>query len=392
MPGGRRRAALTYQAVTGLGPMRFIDAIEKFIYRSKPGLLIGLALAVSFLKTGIWYMPNLEEWSAIALNPFRNPFADPNAHYLFWNWLSPFLAWRLGILDENSFLYFHLAFSILFTLTFLAFVWANFEDRDARTALVLFLALPVSATAYFWVGMDSVTLALMLLLFVVRRHLWLALIVGILLGMQHFEQGAVGFGALTCALLLSFVLKTKSKYSLRWAILSLVGVVLGKLALIVVFNHYHIEVNSGRTYFLRKVYIMYGSFFYYHFQYIAWSVFGVGWIAVAKFAERGKAAVPFLVALAGLLLLLPLVADETRVLAIVSFPLVAAYLLLDADFLRALNGRLVAWIFGLWVMIPWPWAWEGRPLVSIFPYNMAYILHWLFGWFHIHANDPKWPL
>jgi len=372
--------------------VRLIDVIERFVYHSKPSRLIALALAVSFIKTGIWYMPNLEDWRAISLNPFRNPFTEPISRYLFWNWLSPFLAWRLGIRSEQSFLYFHLLFSVAFTCTFIAFVWSHFEERDARTSLVIFLALPVSATAYLWVGMDSVTLALMLLLFVVRRHLWLTLVIGVLLGMQHFEQALVAFGALLVASFLSFVLNTKSEYPIRWAITSLVGVVLGKVVLILTFSHFGIDASFGRLYFLQQFYRLYISFFYYHFQYIVWSVLGVGWIAVAKYAERGKIALPFLIVLSGLLLLLPFVGDQTRVLSIVTFPLVATYLLLNPGFLQSLNGRFVSAIFGIWLLVPYPWEWGGKPLVSIFPYDVAYVLHRLFGWLTVPTNQPLWPL
>jgi len=371
-------------------PIRFIDIIEKLIYQSRPSRFIALLLVVSFVKTGIWYMPNLDGWRAIAVNPFRNPFIEPYNHYLFWNWLSPFAAWVLGLQNERPFLYFHLLFSAAFTCTFIALIWTQFEERNARTALVLFLAIPASATAYFWVGMDSVTLFLMLLLLVVRRHLWLVLPIGVLLGMQHFEQGFVAFGALLLALLLSFIQKTGSDYSIRWAIACLVGVVLGKIILVLIFSHFGIYVNSGRAYLLQW-YRMYVGFFYFHFQYVLWSAFGAAWIAVAKYAERGKAALPFLVVLSGLLLLLPLVADETRVFSIVSFPLVAAYLLLDPGFLQSLDGRLVSAIFGIWLIVPWPWAWLGKPLVSIFPYDIAYVLHQVFGWLRVPPNQPLWP-
>ncbi|HUK74130.1 MAG TPA: hypothetical protein VLV47_01515 [Candidatus Bathyarchaeia archaeon] len=371
-------------------PFLVLDIIENFIYRSRPSRFIAALLAVSFLKTGIWYMPNLDEWRAIAINPFHNPFTESYSHYLFWSWLSPFAAWVLKLQDQRPFLYFHLLFSLAFTCTFIGLIWTQFEERDARTALVLFLAIPVSATAYFWVGMDSVTLFLMALLFVARRHLWLVLPIGVLLGMQHFEQASIAYGALLLALFLSFVLKAGSDYSIRWGLASLLGVVLGKIVLFLIFTHFGVAVNSGRT-FLLHWYRMYVGFFYYHFQYVLWSVFGAGWIAVAKYAERGKAALPFLVALCGLLLLLPLVADETRVIAIVSFPLVAAYLLLNPGFLRALDGRLVSAIFGIWLIVPWPWAWLGKPMVSIFPYNVACLLHWLFGWLQVPTNQPLWP-
>ena len=80
---------------------------------------------------------------------------------------------------------------------------------------------------------------------------------------------------------------------------------------------------------------------------------GAGWIAIAKFTEQGQRAIPFLLSLFGLLLLLPIVSDETRVLAIVSFPLMAAYLLLNRDFLQSLSRRFACLVFGMWVLVPW---------------------------------------
>jgi hypothetical protein len=369
--------------------MRFLDVLERFIYQSKPVRFLALALAVSLVKTGVWHMPNLAASYLVCLDPFRNPFG-PDAHYLFWNWLSPFLAWRLGIHNENFFLLFHFLFSVAFTFTFIALVWSRFEAPAVRAALVLFLAIPASGTAYYWIGIDSVTLTLMLLLFVVAGHLWLVLVIGVLLGMQHFEQGVVAMGALTLALALSSVLKTGAPYPLRWAITSLLGIVLGKLVLVFLFRHYGIQVNSGRIYLLQRMYPKLLGFFFHRFQYVLWSVLGVGWIAVAKFAERIKVAVPFLIALAGLLLLLLIVGDQTRVLAIVSFPLVAAYLLLNPAFLRSLDQRFVAWIFGLWLIVPWPWVLGNGPHVSVFPYDVAYVLHRLFGWFDAPTNRAIW--
>lgn len=372
--------------------MRLIPTIDQFIYQSKRRRLLTIALLLSFVKTGIWYMPNFDGWQPMSWDPFHNPFKDPAAHYLFWNWLGPFLAWRLRIHNPQSFLYFHLAFSIAFTVAFLLYIFLNLDDRDARTSLVLFLAIPASATAYFWVGMDSITIALIMFMLVARKHPLLAMLLGVALGMQHAEQGFFAFGALLFALVLSRAMKTKIAFTIAWAAASLAGVILGKIVLILIFHHYKIAVNSGRPYYLQQFGQMYASMFYYHFQYVLWSVMGVGWLAVAKFAERGKAAIPFLLPLLGLLLMLPIIGDETRVFAIISFPLVAAFLLLNPDFLRSLNSRFVSWIFGIWLIVPWPWAWGGTPMVSIFPYNIVYVLHRLFGWFSYPTNQAMWPL
>ena len=371
--------------------MQFIGRIENFIYQSKRSRFIAIAVALSLIKTGVWCIPNLESSWIISLNPFHNPFTDPMAHYMMWNWLSPFLAWRLRIHNEQSFLYFHLLFSIVFTCLFIAWIWSHLEEKDARTSLVLFLSLPVSTTAYFWVGMDSVTLVLMLLLLLVRRKAWMALPIGVLLGMQHFEQGLVAFGALAVALLISIVMKKQSEYSIPWITASLAGVILGKIVLMAVFSHYGMQVNSGRLYLLQNYSRQCVVAFYYHFQYILWSVFGVGWIVIAKYSQQGKTAMPFLIALAAEMPLLVVMQDETRVLAIVSFPLVAITLLLNRGFLQSLSGRLVAIIFGLWLLVPYPWVWRGLPYCSLLPYDVVYLLHRLFGWFHIPANQPLSP-
>jgi hypothetical protein len=371
--------------------MRFIDAIDRFVYRSSRTKLIAALLALAFVKTGVWYIPNFDGWKGMRLDPFHNPFPSPDAHYLFWNWLGPFLAWRFRIHNEQSFLYFHLFFSIAFTASFLAYVFFQFEERDARTVLVLFFAIPVSVTAYFWIGMDSITLALMMLLLVARSHRLLALLLGIALGMQHAEQGVVAFAALLFALVLSRILNANTRYSITWAAMSLLGVGIGKLILILVFRHYGVVVNSGRFFYMRRYGAMYATMFWYHFQYALWAVLGVGWIAVAKFAERGRAAIPFLSSLCLMMLMLPVVGDETRVMGIVTFPLLAVYLLLNPEFLRTLSSTFVAWIFGLWLLIPLPWAWGGRPVVSIFPYNITYLLHRMFGWFSVPADPSMWP-
>ncbi len=126
--------------------------IEDFIFKAAAWKLVTLILLVMLFKTGIWYIPNLDMSLTVALNPFTNPFQDPNAHYLLGNWLSPFLAWLSGIKAFWVFFAFHLGFSIAFTALFIKLAFSRLPERNARIALILFALLPVSATAYFWVG------------------------------------------------------------------------------------------------------------------------------------------------------------------------------------------------------------------------------------------------
>lgn len=371
--------------------MSFIDRIEQFVYGSRRGWLIGIALFVSFIKTGVWYVPNIDGWYPMSQDPFHNPFNEPIGQYIFWNWLGPFLAWLLRIHDRSVFMYFHLCFAIAFTIAFVVYIFRNFEEREARTALIVFLAIPSSAMGYFWIGYDSITLALMMFILCARNHPSIALLLGVALGMQHAEQGCFAFGALLFALILSRIVRSATAFSIAWGAAAFVGVLLGKFILILLFRHWGIHITD-RRYYLHHYYQMFLEMFYYHVQYILWSLLGAGWFAVAKFAERGKAASPFLIALGGLVLLQLTVSDETRVFAMVAFPLVAAYLLLDEQFLRSLTNQTASWIFAIWLLVPWPFAWGGRPLVSILPYNIVFLLHRLFGWFSVPANPSMWPV
>jgi hypothetical protein len=371
--------------------MRLLDVLERFVYGSSRCVFLTAALFISFVKTGIWYMPNYDVWAPIHLDPFHNPFVKPSQHYMFWNWLGPFLAWRLRIHNDQSFLYFHFLFAVAFTGAFVWYVFTHFREKDARSAIVLFLAIPASATAYFWVGMDAITLFLILLILLLQRNVVAAAMVGILLGMQHAEQGVCAFGALALALLFSKIGKFRTEYRLSWACSALVGIMAGKLILVLLFRHYGIEVNSGRPHFVRDFAHLAIPYLFYHWQYILWSVLGIGWLAVARLVDDWKRATPFFIALFGSLLLLLIVIDETRVLAIVTFPLFAAYLMLNGEYLGAMSGRFGAAVFGLWLLVPWPWVWTGKPLVSAFPYDVAWMLHRWFGWFDVPSHQPLWP-
>jgi hypothetical protein len=371
--------------------MRLIEKINRFLYQTNRLRLILIVFFVYFLKTGIWYLPNIDGWWPMSLNPFKNPFTDPLGQFVFWNWLGPFLAWLLHIHNRTSFMYFHLCFAIAFTLAFLYYVFSTFAEEDARTALVLFLSVGSSAMGYYWIGMDSITLALMMFILLARKYPVVALFLGVALGMQHFEQAIFAFGAVLFALLYSHYLKTPATFSLRWSICAFAGVLMGKLVLVVLFWHLHIHITDRRYYFLQN-YQMFLQMFYYHVQYLLWSFFGAGWFAVAKFAERGKAARPFFIAVIGLILLQLTVSDETRVFWIVVFPLLAVYLLLDESFLQFIGSNVTSWIFAIWLLAPFPYAWGGRPLISILPYNIELLLHRCFGWFNLPPNQSMWPL
>jgi len=368
-----------------------LQPIQRLIYQSQRWKLVSFLFAATIVKTGVWCMPNLSDSQQIAQSPFVNSLV-PDAQYMFWSWLAPFLAWVVRANGKWSFFVFQLLFSLAFTGLFVLVVFSRLDERDARSSLVLFFVLPVSGTAYFWVGGDSVTLFLMMLALAVSRSTVGTVLVAIALGMQHFEQGFFAAAALACAMAWdSFHHRASTRdYSVRWSLTLLLGVILGKVVLFEMFRYLKVTVNSGRLYWLdAHLHWLLGRFWY-HSQLILYSVLGVGWVLVIKYAERGKKAIPFLVALSGLLLLLPITGDHTRVGAIVTFPLIAVYCLLNREYLKAIGSQLVCWVFVVWLIIPYVWVWGGVSKWSAFPYDIAFLLHKAFGWFAVPTN-PLWP-
>ncbi len=371
--------------------MKILTIIEGFIFQTQRWKFILMMFGLLIVKTGIWYIPNIDATRAMAQNPFVNPFESPLAHYLFWSWLGPYLGWLIGATGKWSYFLFLLAFSLAFTFIYIAIVFSKFSDRVARTSIVLFMLLPASATVYFWVGYDSLLVFLMFLAIAFTKYRILTFLLGVGIGMQHFEMGLVSSAALLAAILLNLKFKENINYSIGSAVALLAGIIAGKLALMGIFAYYGIELNSGRTFYFEERFQEFLKQFFFHSQLMWWSILGVGWVVALKYTDRGSKTIPFFLALFGLSLFLFLVADHTRVVAIITFPLLAVYWLFNESFLKGISTKEASGIFVLWVLVPFTWVWEGLPRWSSFPYDVVYGLHRLFGWFSVPDNYPMWP-
>jgi hypothetical protein len=383
----------TASIVQELNPV--LRPIQRLVYGSKRWKLISFLMAATIFKAGIWYIPNIVASVMIVRSPFANPLSGhPDAQYIYWSWLAHFLAWLARANGKLSLFCFELLFSVAFTALFVLVVFARFEENDARTALVLFFVLPVSATAYFWVSGDSVTLFLMMLALAVPGSLSATFLAGIALGMQHFEQGSFAGGALALAMAWDSRRHRDPdrSYSVPWALTLVAGLVAGKLVLAGLFRYLDVDVNSGRFFWLHGHLKVVLTQFYYHCQLIFYSALGIGWVLIVKSAERGRKAIPFMVCLFGLLTMsLPIVFDQTRVGAIVTFPLIAVYCLLNRAFLKTTSRQFVCWVLVVWLIVPYIWVWGGVPKWSVFPFDVAFLLHKAFGWFAVPVNNPSWP-
>jgi hypothetical protein len=371
--------------------MRFLGTIEAIVFDGPRARFLALLFAAMLVKTGVWRIPNLDVSAAIARNPFVVPIPNPIDQYLMTSWLGPFLAWLVGASSVPAFFVLHLALSVAFTALMAAMIFSRLEENEARAAMVIFAALPVSATSYFWVGNDSLTLLLMAGILALRERPFAAGLLGVALGMQHFEQGLFAFGALALAARLGPRYSGREVYPLRTALAAGVGIATGKIVLTLIFMTAGMTV-SGRTVWLMAHLPALMEDLLYRGHVLIWSILGVGWLVALRFADGGRASIPFFLCLLALMPLLLVSGDKSRVLAMTTFPLVAAFWLMNRDFLRGLMRREIAILALVWLIVPWSWVWRGIPLWSVMPYDIALAASHLLGWPVAPADGlADWP-
>ena len=163
--------------------------LEKYIINLNIKKLLFFFYFIIIVKIGFWYHP-LWKLLQISINPFDESIIDnKHAHYLYYNFFGGYVANLLKINTKLSFFLFQLFFSFLFNFLFFYLIFKELNRKYAVYSLIIFLILPVSTTVFFWVGYDSITLSLMILSVLFRKELFIVLVLGILLGLQHFELG-----------------------------------------------------------------------------------------------------------------------------------------------------------------------------------------------------------
>lgn len=372
--------------------MRAIRLLERLIFGAPLWAFVAALATFAFVRTGIWYIPNIVHSQTLALNPFINQLTEPKAHYIVWSWLGSFLAWAIGANGPLAFYLLHLSFSLAFIALMVALCLRELPRDEGRIALIAFFALPASTTAIFWVSYDSLTLLLMALALATRRWRLAPLLCGIGLGMQNFEQGALSMAILFVALALRGHTWGPLSAGPLFALRVLAGAVIGKLTLYAIFYLTGIQLNSGRLYYLQSEIAQFAANAALHAHVVIWSTLGAGWLIAVRYADIGRRAWPFFLSLAGAVAVSAISDDQTRVVAIIAFPLVALHWLLDRGFLSAVTRQQASILLLVFLLVPWTWTWGGKPMWSVFPYDAAYVLNGVTGWPPLQRDLlPLWP-
>ena len=372
-----------------------LTSLTNFLENISQKKLIFLLLAISIVKTGIWYHPLLWHMLEIAKNPFENVFGnEAHKYFLYSSWLGPFIGYMLNFTSKSSFFILHLLFSIFFLISFILLIKDRVEKNNQRTSIILFFVFPVSMISLYWVGYDSLLLLLFTISVYFHKNLLVTLLCSIGIGLQHFEIGIVSTGLLlTCKIIEELSNKDKQKIDISYIFLLIYffGLITGKIILYYIYVDENLVGGRFSWAYNALLHLVYN--FYFNFYNIAWFSLGVGWLVIFKFFFDYKNQYPLIISLLLLLFtVMPLVDDHTRIYSASSFIIIIYYIICNNNFLKTINKNEQAIIFVIWVLFPYSWIWQGDPRASMFQYDLAYLINFFFDVFNNHVDSSTiWP-
>ncbi|MDD3343431.1 MAG: hypothetical protein PHR87_07650 [Sulfurospirillaceae bacterium] len=315
-----------------------------WVYLLAIGMLIG--------NTGIWVMPNLNMQYLISQNLTKIPFEDPNAHYLFTNYFQPLLFKLFRGASLDSYFLFALVITFCFVLIFL--IWfVQYHGKETTLALhKLFAAITFSTffIPFYWIGMDGMTLLLILLVFITRTQKVMILF-ALSLGLQHFEQGFVAFALLLGTLIVYlFVSREKTVWpSIKNCFLILMWILVGKCLLVLWFWIANIELGGNRNSYMQTYGKLYFQMWLLSWPVILWSLLGTGWLLCIRYIKK---IWPLFLAVIVTFFITMIVGDQTRVGAIVLFPSLMYWVMIDKTIWRDLSQRMLLMMIITYLILP----------------------------------------
>lgn len=354
--------------------------------------LTGIAV-ITLVKTGLWFFPNTWLVVDIAVDPFRDPVPPEYlGHDAMWTWLVAFVAHVLHATTVPAYSLLNLAFATLFVVVVVWSMFARLPERLARTGTIVFAMLPASWLGFYEIGPDGLTLLLLAVALVGAARWWAVVIAGVLLGMQHAELALVGaFAVILSDLVAQRWGGSPSAIDWRFGLRLAVSVVVGRLLLMGVFTLTGIGMPGDRLDWVQ----VYGGVLavraYFGWPWLLWSVLGIAWLVAALHLRQGRRSLGLFVPLGALVLLTPLVYDQTRVLAIAVLPLAYRCWLSDRAFLRSLGPRNTGWLAVAWAVVPVIFVLGARPYGSVLPYSLALLSNWVTGSPPLPTDLGTWP-
>ena len=374
--------------------MYLFEKIENFLFQTSIWKLVFILFLIMLFKTGIFYHPNLHYHLDVAQNPYSNIFINkPQLDMFYLSYFGSWLAYFIGATNKVSFFLLHLAFSVSFSFIFIKLIFKKLSNEIGRISLILFFIFPASSTIYYWVGYDSITIFLMALCLYLRSYAYITFLIGVLMGLQHFELSFFGSGALLLSMIIAVMIKIRNKNSILFPLSIFLGVICGKFILHYIFEVNNMIITTDRTEWYTKTLLETLYMFYFNFYNMIWFSINLGWLIIFKFYFSLDKKAYFFVPFFCMLSMLLIIPDTTRTFSVMSFLLIAYAILLNENFLKLISKREISFIFILWAILPYGWSWLGIARPSHFSYTVAYPLKHLFNWFDkVHIDSSYvWP-
>lgn len=364
----------------------FFNFIKSFTIND--WLLIIFSMLVVVGNSGIWPMPNLSAQYAVSQSLFNVPFQDPNAHYIFLNYFQPMLFGALGGNGLVQYALFTGFITLIFLVTFILW-FINYHGKEValnQIKVILAVSFPVFMIPFYWIGMDGMTLLLMLLIMIALNTRFFVL-PAFLLGLQHFEQGVVAFSLLLFSLLLPGLFNKQylleKKVILIRTFFVLLSVVLGKVILSIWFFLIDAGLSGDRSSYLENHLQLYISMWKNWWYLIPWTLLGVGWFVLFKFFGR---LWPLFLVLVSIFLFVAVVGDQTRVGLLVAFPAIFYWIFMDRALWLSLSQPFVVSLIVLNLLLPVVVVW-GQPHGSLIQHDKILIDKLLNNTFSLERFD-----
>jgi hypothetical protein len=372
---------------------RFLSRPLNLISRSRKSLFLSITV-FALIKSGIWVFPAINASLMIALDPYRNPFTVPSDQYLMTSWVGSFIAYQLGIKSTAGTVIFFL-FSGLTGLAYLWFAIKKHVAKHLQSRAILFIVLiPAIPTAFYWIGMDSFTFFLFSASLYYSSNLILTVVVGILLGMQHFEISIIAaLSLLVYHLVLIFEASAQNRKKLISSILFIFGICTGKFFLFLIFRAHGILVSQDRTQLgLETVKSNYELIFRNSLT-ILFSFLSIYWLVLYFLIRKfDRDTFGLIMGLSVPLLIVFFVRDQTRVMHLTSFILIATAVAMNPNQLNKFSERHLQLILGTWFLLPWVWFW-GKTHYSLTFFDIRYMLSRIFSFGNVPVDGSitMWP-
>lgn len=352
-----------------------------------------LFFAMVIGKSGIWLMPNLLGQHSISQSLGKMPFTDPNAQYIYSNFLEPLLFGIIGLESPLFYAFYAGMISIIFLVLFIGWFITYHSKENAITQQKVFLTalFPVFAVPFYWIGMDGMTLLLMLIIMINLNQSKALFITAALLGVQHFEQGFIGLGFFICSLTLAILFSSYNKTThvrvIVQAGIGLAGLIFGKIILMGYFYSAGIVFTIDRLAYTQNSLPVFMDQWNKSWPYILYSSLATGWIIILS---RIRFLWPFIITMLVALLMMILVGDQTRVINIVTFPALFYWVFMNKDFWDNLNQRWIGPLLIIYFITPFVYVWGG-PFGNLWRFDFEVIQSVLAGNFSIYSLDYLIP-